>query len=567
MYLVHWKPGAPPSAEVPLTTRKSPVSITEDGTETMHDVLIHYLEVNFDEIAEQLAHAAGATDGQQAPSTERLRQVIRELHRAARRPPGDGWAHAPGKAPEPARTLTEMMDAAGVELDPVEREVLSRYFELFIRSMERTQPAPPLATRTPAAASAAIAPPAQAPAATVLRPLDQIPQVAREPEPELEPELEEERELPAAAGLVPEETPLPLQTILMAAAQQAIDLLQVDASHVYTRIDGSKFLLRVAVPADSGLGPDPIAPFESRLLSGALEQNEVLSIEDLASERLGSGEQAWLQAGFHGLVTIALAPPLDRPVGVLVLLRRTRWRLDRRDAVKLEDLAVEAATALRPQSLAAKVEEVAVMQERIKLAREIHDGLASDLAAVVALFKYYEQRRARDPQDAAELLQQIRGATEEVLQGARNILQELRPGTIRSEGLLAAVLKHVDQFGRLHMVETIVNIRGDENGLSPEQKEGIFQVLRESLSNIRKHAEARNVWVSLDMTGTPWVLSVRDDGRGFDVGRAAEDPKPGSYGLLGMHERANLLDATLEILSNPGEGTIVRFIGPSDGAP
>lgn len=532
----------------------------------MHDVLIHYLEVNFDEIAEQLAHAAGAIDGQRAASTERLRQVIRELYRAARRQPGGGWSHTPGKAPEPARTLTEMMGAAGVELDPAEREVLSRYFELFVRSMERTQPA---TTAPSAEAPRATAPPVEAPAAPAPPSAERIPEVARELEPKLEPEPELEKvpELPSVAGLVPEEAPSPLQTILLAAAQQAMDLLQVDASHVYTRIDGFKFLLRAAVPADSGLGPDPITPFESRVLSWALEQNEVHSVEDLASERLGPGEQAWLQAGFHGLVTIALAPPLDRPVGVLVLLRRTRWRLDRRDAVKLEDLAVEVASALRPQSLAAKVEEVAVQQERIKLAREIHDGLASDLAAVVALFKYYEQRRARDPQDAAELLQQIRGATEEVLQGARNILQALRPRTIRSEGLLAAVLKHVDQFGRLHMIETIVTIRGEENGLSPEQKEGIFQVLRESLSNVRKHAEARNVWVSLDMTRTPWVLSVRDDGRGFDVGRVAEDPKPGSYGLLGMHERANLLDATLEILSNPGEGTTVRFIGPSDGAP
>jgi signal transduction histidine kinase len=547
----------------------------------MHDVLIHYLEVNFDEIAEQLAHAAGATNGQRAPSTERLRQVIRELHRAARRQPGGGWAHAPGKAPEPARTLTEMMDAAGVELDPAEREVLSRYFELFVRSMERTQLTPPQAPMAPPAETATSpAPAVKEPVATARPPRmpsvaappapEKTPEVARELEPEPEPEPESETaaaEQPAAVDLAPQETPLPLQTILQAAAQQAIDLLQVDASHVYTRIDGAKFLLRAAVPADSGLGPDPAAPFESRLLASAMEHNEVLSIEDLASERLGSGEQVWLQAGFHGLVTIALAPPLDRPVGVLVLLRRTRWRLDRRDAVKLEDLAEEVATALRPQSLAAKVEEVAVQQERIKLAREIHDGLASDLAAVVALFKYYEQRRARDPEDAAELLQQIRLATEEVLQGARNILQALRPRTIRSVGLLAAVLKHVDQFGRLHMIETIVTIRGEENGLSPEQKEGIFQVLRESLSNIRKHAEARSVWVSLDLTRTPWVLSVRDDGRGFDVGRAAEDPRPGSYGLLGMHERASLLDATLEILSNPGDGTTVRFIGPSDGAP
>src|SRR5947209_16165531 len=171
----------------------------------MHDVLIHYLEVNFDEIAQQLAHADGAKDGQRAASTERLRQVIRELYRAARRQPGGGWTHAPGKTPEPARTLTEMMGAAGVELDPAEREVLSRYFELFLRSMERTQPATaalpaeaPRATASPAQAPAAIPPPVEAPAAIpppVEAPAaipppspEKIPEVAREPAPKPEPD-------------------------------------------------------------------------------------------------------------------------------------------------------------------------------------------------------------------------------------------------------------------------------------------------------------------------------------------------------------------------------------------
>lgn len=541
----------------------------------MHDVLIHYLEVNFKEIAEQLAQARGAQDGQQA-STERLRQVIRELQRAARRQPATGWTHVPGEAAEPSRTMTEMMATAGVDLDPVEREVLGRYFDLFFQSMERTKPgsAPPApAAREPQVPTPSVSPipavesqaeatfpPVEGRTDTTAPPtIETVPEVTPGPAPEPAP-----TETVEGARLVPEQTPSPLQTILLAAAQQAMDLLQVDATHVYTRIDGGKFILRAAVPTDSLVAPEPAAPFESRLLARALEQNEVLAVEDVASDRLVSGERAWLEAGYQGMAAIALAPPLERPVGLLVLLRRTRWRLDRRDAVKLEDLALEAVTALRAQSLAAKVEEVAVLQERTKLAREIHDGLASDLAAVVALFKYYEQRRARDPQDAANLLDQIRTMTEEVLQGARNILQALRPRTIRSEGLLASVLKHVDQFGRLHMIETTVNIRGEENGLSPEQKEGIFQVLRESLSNIRKHAEARNVAVSLDLTRTPWVLSVRDDGRGFDVGRAAEEPRPGSYGLLGMHERAKLLGATIEIVSSPGEGTTVTFIGPVD---
>jgi len=215
--------------------------------------------------------------------------------------------------------------------------------------------------------------------------------------------------------------------------------------------------------------------------------------------------------------------------------------------------------------LAMKIEEVAVLQERLNLAREIHDGLASDLAAVVALFKYYEQRRERDPDDAAQLLPQIRSMTEEILAGARNILQSLRPKSIRSEGLLASVLKAVDQFGRVNLIETELSVRGDDNALAADQKEVIFQVLREALSNIRKHSQARNVWVVLDLTTTPWVMTVRDDGRGFDVRRVAEDPKKiGSYGLVGMRERAELIGGVLEIVSQSLAGTVVTLIGPTE---
>jgi len=93
----------------------------------------------------------------------------------------------------------------------------------------------------------------------------------------------------------------------------------------------------------------------------------------------------------------------------------------------------------------------------------------------------------------------------------------------------------------------------------------IFQVLRESLSNIRKHSQARNVWVTLDLSAVPWVMTVRDDGRGFDVRLVAEDPrKAGSYGLVGMLERAELLGGTIEIVSQFNEGTIVTLIGPPD---
>ena len=537
----------------------------------MHDVLVHYLEVNFPEIAEQLAHARTREPGneERAAAAERLRELIRRLRRGAVES-GAAWH-------EPRASAAEMIAGVDGELSPDERAVLDHFFELFARSMERTQaPKPPEAVAvTPRGPEPPVEPVvAEAP----------TPEAPPEPEPGpvLEPTVEEApaqaaEEAPAQAApiapeppasrLVPEQMAGYLQTILLAAAQQALDLLQVDASQVYTLGEQRRFVLRAGVPTESLAAPEGVASISSGLLRRALEHNEVFTVEDLAAEELTPDEAAWVDAGYHGFAAIALSPPLERPIGVLALLRRTPWRLDRRDAVRLEDLAVEAVTALRAHSLASRVAEVAVLQERLNLAREIHDGLASDLAAVVALFKYYEQRRERDPDDAGQLLPQLRSMTEEILAGARNILQSLRPKTIRSEGLLASLLKLVDQFGRVNLVETNVNIRGEENAIPAEQKEVIFQVLRETLSNVRKHSRARNLWVVLDLSSAPWVMTVRDDGRGFDVRRVAEDPrKVGSYGLVGMRERAELMGGTLEIVSQTVEGTVVTLIGPAERA-
>ncbi len=535
----------------------------------MHDVLVHYLEVNFPEIAEQLAHARTREPGieERAAAAERLRELIRRLRRGAV-DSGTGWH-------EPRASAAEMIAGVDGELSPDERAVLDHFFELFARSMERTQaPKPPEAVE--------VTPPAPEPPGEPVVAEAPTPEAPPEPkgEPDLEPAAEQApaqaaQEAPAQAApiapeppasrLVPEQMAGYLQTILLAAAQQALDLLQVDASQVYTLGEQRRFVLRAGVPTESLAAPEGVASISSGLLRRALEHNEVFTVEDLAAEELTPDEAAWVDAGYHGFAAIALSPPLERPIGVLALLRRTPWRLDRRDAVRLEDLAVEAVTALRAHSLASRVAEVAVLQERLNLAREIHDGLASDLAAVVALFKYYEQRRERDPDDAGQLLPQLRSMTEEILAGARNILQSLRPKTIRSEGLLASLLKLVDQFGRVNLVETNVNIRGEENAIPAEQKEVIFQVLRESLSNVRKHSRARNLWVVLDLSSAPWAMTVRDDGRGFDVRRVAEDPrKVGSYGLVGMRERAELMGGTLEIVSQPLEGTVVTLIGPAE---
>jgi signal transduction histidine kinase len=221
--------------------------------------------------------------------------------------------------------------------------------------------------------------------------------------------------------------------------------------------------------------------------------------------------------------------------------------------------------ALKPNSLPARVEEVAAQQERVKLAREIHDGLASDLATVVGMLRDAVARARTDPQGAAGLLPELQALSEEILSGARNILRSLRPRTVRAQGLRISVNRLVEQFGRSYLVDTTVLVRGEENGLTAEEKEGIFQVLRESLSNVRKHAQASSVRVTLELDRRPWLLTIQDDGRGFEPHQVPDDLiRSGSYGLLGMRERAALLDASLEIASRPGQGTLIVFSGPGD---
>src|SRR3989454_2652847 len=307
----------------------------------MHDVLVHYLEVNFPEIAEQLAHARAREPGNEdrAAAAERLRELIRRLRRGAVES-GAAWH-------EPRASAAEMIAGVNGELSPDERVVLDHFFELFARSMERTQaakrpeqaiaeapaaeaptaeasavptpPAPEAAAEpgavTPSAPEvqaepvlAAAAPPVE-PAAEPVAAEAPTAEAPAEPEPEsvVEPAAQETPvqaapETPAQAAPLPPELPASrlvpeqmagyLQTILLAAAQQALDLLQVDATQVYTLGEQRRFVLRAGVPTESLAAPEGVTAINSGLLRRALEHNEVFTVEDLAAEEMTPDEAA-----------------------------------------------------------------------------------------------------------------------------------------------------------------------------------------------------------------------------------------------------------------------------------
>lgn len=196
--------------------------------------------------------------------------------------------------------------------------------------------------------------------------------------------------------------------------------------------------------------------------------------------------------------------------------------------------------------------EEALVRERARLARELHDNVASDLAGAVALFKHQLESR---PGDAS--LGSLLEVLESVLGSTRELLRELRPDERLAERLLIDELQRTaDEFGRLYGIRVEVWANGSESDLTRGQREVVFQIVREALTNVRRHSGSHNCRVRLVLAARPFLVEVTDEGSGipFDT--------PAGYGLIGMRERAAGIGGRLEVVSAPGQGTTIFLFGP-----
>ncbi len=198
--------------------------------------------------------------------------------------------------------------------------------------------------------------------------------------------------------------------------------------------------------------------------------------------------------------------------------------------------------------------------ERRHIARELHDEIGQAFTAL----KLNLQSLERAP--AAALGPQIQesiGIIEHAIQQVRNLSVELRPSLLDDLGLIPALRWHLDRYTQ--RTGTAVHFTADPaTGRPPPEIETVcFRVTQEALTNVARHAQARQVWVDLRQSSDELRLTIRDDGQGFDV-RAARSraARGGSFGLLGMEERVLLIGGKIEIDSEPGRGTEIRVSFP-----
>jgi signal transduction histidine kinase/ligand-binding sensor domain-containing protein len=223
------------------------------------------------------------------------------------------------------------------------------------------------------------------------------------------------------------------------------------------------------------------------------------------------------------------------------------------------------ATLLKRRLLHAEREFNAVLGERNRIAREIHDTLAQGYVGIsVQLEVLAELLRLNKVDAATKQLDTTRTHVREGLAEARQSIWALRSQD-SGEKTLPVRLRRVTEKADGHRLEARFSVFGAYRPLSPGIEREILRVAQEAIHNVEKHADAQHLSVRLDYGPAEIALEVRDDGRGFTMSEDTASP-PGHYGFTGMRERTTAIGGTLEVTSEPGTGTSVRLHAPAPKA-
>jgi signal transduction histidine kinase len=264
----------------------------------------------------------------------------------------------------------------------------------------------------------------------------------------------------------------------------------------------------------------------------------------------------WERLGIRSLLLLPLTTSGDAWVGVLMVAWQT-VRGFRRGIWQTELISGQVALALENLRLVDQARQAAVLEERQRLAREIHDTLAQGFTSIVMHLEAAEQSLPDESATVQQHLDQARNTAREGLAQARRLVWALRPEILEGASLSAALERVVARWARESGIAASATTTGTAYSLPAEVEVTLLRAAQEALSNVRKHAQAGQVAVTLSYMGDMVVLDVQDDGSGFDPARiqTPATPATGGFGLTAMRERVEQLGGTLLVESVPGQGT------------
>lgn len=240
--------------------------------------------------------------------------------------------------------------------------------------------------------------------------------------------------------------------------------------------------------------------------------------------------------------------------GTIIGERLADQSKQRKEAVSRLEEALQENAGLHAQLLA-QAREAGVLDERQRMAREIHDTLAQGLIGIITQLEAAEQARNRSD-DWQRHIDNATGLARESLSEARRSVEGSRPELLESAGLPDALAQTARQWSAMNGLPVEVTTTGRPNALLPEVEDALLRTAQEALTNVAKHARATRVGLTLSYMGDEVVLDVRDNGAGFVIANE-NGASEGGFGLIAMRQRVNGVAGTLTIESEPDSGTAI----------
>jgi signal transduction histidine kinase len=329
---------------------------------------------------------------------------------------------------------------------------------------------------------------------------------------------------------------------------------------------------RVLTESDIADGLQPVReirlPLDGRSLAGEVARTgQLLRINDPYDDpRFDPSVDARTGYRTRSILVVPIESRDRRRSGVLQAVNHLNGPFRAEDERYALALAQSAGIALEYVQLSGdlaaerlRVVKVAA-EERHRLARDLHDGVAQTLANAALGIELAEKRARQDVPGALSDLDQLRGRLLESQKGLRDILFALRPVALEDGGLGAAARALAERINGTNGANVVARRIDAKRRLAPEIEAGAFTVIREAANNAIKTGRAPNVSIDVYEDDGGVVAMVEDDGRGFDVSATlANYASRGSLGLLQMRESARLIGGQLSLDSSPGSGTRVRL--------
>jgi signal transduction histidine kinase len=247
-------------------------------------------------------------------------------------------------------------------------------------------------------------------------------------------------------------------------------------------------------------------------------------------------------------------------MGILDIKSSEIDAFDDLDVFTASTLADFVAIVIENSRLYQDVQEIAKVEERNRLAREIHDILAQGFIGIILQLDLAEQSMTTDRAEAAERINKAKILAKDSLNEARRSVSSLRPPVKERVPFSDTVQKEAEKSTEISGIPVTIDVKGTETELPIDVQEPLLRIFQEAVTNARRHASATEIGVSLSFNTGDITLTIHDNGIGFNTRRKKQD----TFGLIGMRERVRLMGGKLDINSKPGQGTTITVKIPTE---